>query len=359
MENEVPINEKKRKWQIPKRVFSFLATMLVLIVVLKGIVYFMPFFVAGILALIIEPVIKFLMEKLKFSRRLSSIIIITLTIIVLISLVIYGGIFIINAVARISKDIGPLVTEISATFENELEEISGKLSEYIPKEVIETIKSSIINFFGNASIYIQNALAKIMQFILSVPTMLVNVIVTILALIFFTKDRIYIIDSIEHNLPRKWVKKGSEIINTILSTLRDYIKVYVKILIITFSELFLAFSILKAIGFELDNIIVISALIALVDILPVLGVGTVLIPWTIWQFVIGNIKFGIALSIVYVIVLIIRQLIEPKLVSKQLGVHPLTTLFAMYAGFKYFGFCGLIFGPIILMILKCLGTEIK
>ena len=107
----------------------------------------------------------------------------------------------------------------------------------------------------------------------------------------------------------------------------------------------------------MDNIIILSASIAIVDILPVLGVGTILIPWVLWQFLIGNLKFGIALTIVYVIILIIRQLIEPKLVSKQLGVHPLTTLFAMYAGFKYFGFSGLIFGPIILMVLKCIFSK--
>lgn len=68
-------------------------------------------------------------------------------------------------------------------------------------------------------------------------------------------------------------------------------------------------------------------------------------------------KFGIALGIVYLIILTVRQLIEPKLVSKQLGVHPLTTLFAMYAGFKNFGFSGLILGPIILMILKCIFAK--
>lgn len=351
------VENKKNPWKVFKRIGIFIGILLVLVFIFKFVVYFMPFFIAGIIALIIEPIIKFCMEKLKMTRRVSSIIIITLTIVLILALVIWGGIFAINEVAKFSKDIGPIITDIISTFENKLSDVSEKLKEYMPAEAIETIINSITGFVSNAGVYIQDLLGKILEFALSVPTILLNVIVTILALIFFAKDRIYILDMIEHHFPKKWIKNLSEILNEIFSTLGSYIKVYGKILLVTFVELFLAFAILKAIGFDLNNIFILSAIIALVDILPVLGIGTVLIPWILWQFVIGNIKFGMALAIVYFIILIIRQLIEPKLVSQQLGVHPLTTLFAMYAGFKYFGFTGLIFGPIILMILRCIFSK--
>ena len=157
---------------------------------------------------------------------------------------------------------------------------------------------------------------------------------------------------IEHHFPKKWIRNASAVIRGIFSTIGSYLKVYSKLLLLTFTELFLAFSILRAIGFPLENLLLLSLSIAIVDILPVLGVGTVLIPWAIWQFITGDISFGIALTILYLITLTVRQTIEPKLVSKQLGVHPIITLFAMYAGFKIFGFIGLIFGPIILMVLR-------
>lgn len=350
-------NVTKKYWLVAKKLGGCIGTIILLFFIFKFATYFMPFFIAGIIAFIIEPIIKFCMNKLKMTRRLSSSIIITVTIILIIALVVWGGIFVVGELAKISKDIGPLITEISETFENKLEDITVRLSEYIPKEVTETIINSITEFVSNTGLFIQNLLSEIMGFILSVPTLILNVVVTILALIFFTKDRIYIIDSIEHHLPKKWTKNIRRVTNEIFSTFGSYIKVYGKLLLVTFAELFLAFSILKAIGFEINNIIILSAGIALVDILPVLGIGTILIPWIIWQLIIGNIKFAVALGIMYLITLIIRQLIEPKLVSKQLGVHPLTTLFAMYAGFKYFGFVGLIFGPIILMILKCIFAK--
>jgi len=349
--------EKKRFWIVAKRVGVFLGTLLILIFIFKFAVYFMPFLIAGILALCIEPIIKFCMNRLKLSRRISSVIIITLTIIAIIALVVWGGIFAISELIEFSKNISPLITEISTTFENELAEVSRKLEEYFPREVIDMIINSITGFVSNAGVYVQNLLGKVMQIVVSVPTIILNVIVTILALIFFTKDKIYIIDMVEHHLPKKWIRNVSEVIHEIFSTIGSYIKVYSKILLVTFSELFLAFSILKAIGFNLENVLGLSFIIAIVDILPVLGVGTVLIPWALWEFIIGNISFGIALTILYLITLIVRQTIEPKLVSKQLGVHPIITLFAMYAGFKSFGFIGLIFGPIILMVLRCIFAK--
>lgn len=349
--------DKRRPFVVVKRVGAFIGILLLFFVICKFIVYFMPFFIAGILAWLMEPIIKFLMEKFKMSRRMSSIIIITLTIVLLVALVILGSIFAVTEIASFSKDLGPIITNVILTFEDELNVVANKLGEYIPKEVIDAVISSITDFVSNAGIYIQNFLGKVLEFVLSVPTIILNVIVTILALIFFAKDRIYIIDLMEHHFPRKWIKNVAEVIKEIFSTFGSYMKVYGKILLVTFAELFLAFSILKAIGFELANIFLLAVIIAIVDILPILGVGTVLIPWFLWELVIGNTKFGITLAIVYFVILIIRQLIEPKLVSKQLGIHPLITLFAMYAGFKAFGFSGLIFGPIILMILRCIFAK--
>ena len=270
----------------------------------------------------------------------------------------YGdGVFAINKLVKISKDVGPVISNTIVTIENEIGVISEKLSNYIPKEVVESILNSITSFVSNAGTYIQTGLTKVMKFILSVPKIILNVIVTILALIFFTKDRIYLIDMVEQYFPPKWVKNFVEIWNEMLTTFLDYTKVYGKILIITFTELFFSFAILKAIGFAINSILPISALIAIVDILPIFGVGTILIPWILWEFIIGNTKYALALGIVYTIILVIRQLIEPKLVSKQLGTHPLTTLFAMYLGFKIFEFTGLILGPILLIIFRIIFSK--
>ena len=92
--------------------------------------------------------------------------------------------------------------------------------------------------------------------------------------------------------------------------------------------------------------------IGFVDALPILGSGTVMVPWSIICGLNGDLKLGIAIIVLLVIMSIIRQLLEPKLVSKNIGVHPIFTLIAMYTGFKIIGIIGLLVGPIVLIIVK-------
>ena len=95
-----------------------------------------------------------------------------------------------------------------------------------------------------------------------------------------------------------------------------------------------------------------SIIICIIDALPILGAGTILIPWAVISFALSDIKLGIALIIIYLFVLSVRQMLEPKLVSQNLGVHPLITLISMYSGFKIFGVIGFLVGPVVMIILK-------
>ena len=96
----------------------------------------------------------------------------------------------------------------------------------------------------------------------------------------------------------------------------------------------------------------IALLVALVDILPVLGVGTVLIPWSLFELCIGKLPFGIGMIVLYLVVVIVRQILEPRIVGSSIGLHPLLTLFAMYVGLRLCGVLGLIFFPVLLTIAK-------
>ena len=92
--------------------------------------------------------------------------------------------------------------------------------------------------------------------------------------------------------------------------------------------------------------------IGFVDALPILGSGTVMIPWAIISAVNGDLKLGIAIFALYVIILVVHQLLEPRVVGNNIGIHPVFTLIAMYTGFKFIGVFGMLLGPIILIILK-------
>jgi predicted PurR-regulated permease PerM len=128
-----------------------------------------------------------------------------------------------------------------------------------------------------------------------------------------------------------------------------YIKAYLIILLMTFSELLIGFFILK-----IPYALTLASVIAIIDILPVLGVGTVLIPWGIVLIILGDSFLAAGIFILYGIIWVVRQIVEPRIVGKSMGLSPLITLAAMYIGYSSIGYGGLFVFPIAAMILKCL-----
>ena len=101
-----------------------------------------------------------------------------------------------------------------------------------------------------------------------------------------------------------------------------------------------------------DDFRLIALGIGFVDALPILGSGTVMLPWAIISALNGDLKLGIAVIVLWIIMSIVRQILEPKIVSGKIGIHPIFTLIAMYTGFKIIGVMGMLVGPIVLIILK-------
>jgi len=128
-----------------------------------------------------------------------------------------------------------------------------------------------------------------------------------------------------------------------------YVKAYAGLMLITFAELALGLSILKV-----DGAISVAAMTAVIDILPVLGTGIVVIPWSIIEFIKGNTPLAIGLAVLYLIIMVVRNILEPKLVGKQIGLHPLIMLICIYVGVRAFGFIGLFALPVIAVIVKYL-----
>lgn len=346
-------SSKVKKIKVAERVGIFIGTLVLLFLICKFAMFFMPFLVAGIIALLIEPVIKFGMNKLKLSRRLSSFVAIILTILLLGGIVCWGGTKLISELLKLSSNIAPAITAATEFVDKITNEISMQYAE-IPLQVITTVENSVIDLIGTLGKLIAEKVASVIKMLLSLPAVVINIVITILALVFFTKDRIYVIDLLEHHFPKLWISNAVKVLSEIFSTIGGYIKVYTKIILITFAELFLAFSIYNWIGLEIEYPFVLALSISFVDILPVLGVGTIINPWAIWMLIMGDYAFATALFVTYIIIFVVRQFIEPKLVSKQFGIHPIITLMAMYAGFRLMGFIGLIVGPIVLMALRCI-----
>ena len=191
-----------------------------------------------------------------------------------------------------------------------------------------------------------------------IPMIAVGILVSIVSCCFMTADYASLKETI---LSLAGEKNSVKLIATkriLFSTFGKMAKAYSLLILITFSEMLIGLSLLKLFGLYKGGYIFAIALItAIVDILPVLGTGTILIPWSIWSLATGNIGFGIGILVLYVIITIIRQATEPKLVADQLGLPPFITIMAMYVGTQLFGFIGLFLLPVSIMLLKALNDE--
>ena len=179
------------------------------------------------------------------------------------------------------------------------------------------------------------------------PGALLAVVICVIATAFTAVDYDTIWSTLLSALPPKTRHVANQIQFAFKNIAFKFLRAYLLILLITFCEVSVG---LLIVGFE--NAFFIAALIALFDILPIVGSGMILLPWTIFKFIQGHVAKGIGLAIVYVVVVVVRQVIEPRIVSKNMGLHPLVTLFCMWVGLKTMGGVGLFALPLFVITLK-------
>ena len=181
----------------------------------------------------------------------------------------------------------------------------------------------------------------------ALPSVLFFLIVSVVACFYFCTDDTATLCGITSRLPRSWQEKMPRLRGNLRDVVRKYLKAYGILLVLTFALLLVGFWILGV-----EYAFLLALLIALADLLPVIGVGTILIPWGIVMLVQKQLYLGFGLLILYLAISLIRQVAEPRVLGKSLGLHPLLTLLATYVGFTLFGLLGMILAPIVALIAK-------
>ena len=179
------------------------------------------------------------------------------------------------------------------------------------------------------------------------PGILLFLATTVLAVYFTALSYPAIIAFIRRQIPRRWQGTLSKAAATMRSTFWKWLKAESLLCLVTFCLLLAGFLYLR-----LDYALLMAVLSALVDALPVLGAGTVLVPWAIYHLLLGSFPRGIALLALYAIILLVRSLLEPRVMAAQAGLPPLSALLAMYLGYQLFGVGGMLLLPILLLFVK-------
>lgn len=317
----------------------------------KLAIFYIPFLIALTLSFLIEPIIRILMKKFKLKRRTSAIIVFTIVLGFITGLIAWGIITLVQEASNMLIGLNEYFEKAYSKIQeivsnNEL----GKIK--VSEELQVIIQNSTGDFLYAISSFIKQGLNKILNTITSFPKIGFYIVMCILSLYFICTDKIYMLDQLDHHLPGVWVKRLIKHIKEISKTLGLYLKAQATLILISFVISIIGLYLFKLLGMNVQYPLMAALGIGFVDALPIFGSGTVMVPWAIISACDGDFTLAISIFILWVIMSIVRQFVEPKIVSSKIGIHPIFTLIAMYTGFKFIGVLGMLIGPIILIILK-------
>lgn len=330
-------------------------TLLIIIVVLAA--YFllpvvftcvMPFIVAYAISKLIVPMADFLVKRLKFPHKLA-IAIVMLLLIGLLGLLVftifYQGVYELQRFSYVIPSI------IEGDFE--LPRWITKLTDFyytLPLSMREfvvmisnNLRENIYSIIEPATQAVINAATRVAK---ALPNIFIFTVILILSTYFICTDRQKISGFFKGIIPQSVMRRIEFVKDDLVKACGGYLKAQLILMGLTFLILFFGFTILGV-----DTAAFVAFVVAIIDLIPVLGTGTVLIPWAVISLFSGKYFFALGLVIIYAIAFVIRRISEPKIVSTQIGLNPLLTLVAVYAGLKTMGIFGMILGPIIAIII--------
>lgn len=315
-----------------------------------------PFVIGFIVAYLLKSPISFFSRKLKIPRKPTALLTVLLfyavigSLIALLSIKLVGGVtgffgrlpeiyenFAVPYLSQVMGNVEAILYQMDDSFVAAVNGVGG--------QVLSSLGDMVSKLSGAAISFVSS-------FAASLPGLFVNLVLMIISSFFIAGDYEKLRDFCMKQLSDGSRELFNQIKEYVVGTLLVCIRSYAIIMTITFTELSIGLSILK-----IDYAILVAACIAVFDVLPVLGTGGVMIPWVVLTAVRGNFGLALGLLVVYIIVTVIRNIIEPKIVGGQLGLHPVVTLASMYAGVRLLGGIGLFGFPIGLSLLRHLNDH--
>ncbi|MBQ9080138.1 MAG: sporulation integral membrane protein YtvI [Clostridia bacterium] len=304
----------------------------------------MPFIISWGVALAITPAARWLSKQSRLPRRLCAAVLLVIVIgflIAIATLAVDRLIFELSRLldwlknASINWDINGFFARMSEKFP-----LIGGLFEQQSEQLTDMLMDVVSSSLSGLGKLVPSAIFDVIS---RLPSIMLALVVTLLACFYFALDLDAIHAALASLFPERWRDTWRGLRTRVFDVILRWVRAYFILFLITFGLLLVGFMILGV-----DWALLLALLGALVDLLPVVGTGVILVPWGIWALISHDIFLGVGLLVLYVVVTVIRQIAEPHIIGGSMGVHPLLTLVAMYVGFKIFGVIGMIILPAIL-----------
>ncbi|WP_019536959.1 sporulation integral membrane protein YtvI [Paenibacillus ginsengihumi] len=312
-----------------------------------------PIFFAFVIFMIIEPFAKFLHRR-GVNKSIASAISAVLFVLIILGVITMGGVIftaqIMNLIGKL-PDYTDLLEKQIALRSDELRSLIGSLPP-LPEDVMAQIKTYLNGFAGKLTAWASSFLTGTLTAISSFSSFVVNFAIGLILAYFLSIE----IDTwkrvADEKTPNTFKNAFYFLRDNVLKGIVTYIKAQAKLISLTFIVIFAA---LLALG--VDNAFSIALLAGVLDVLPLLGVSTLFIPWIVYLFIVGKISLAVWLTVLLVVVIGTRQILEPKITGDSLGVSAFTMLAFMIISLSLFGVAGLILSPILIILIKALYMQ--
>ncbi len=312
-----------------------------------------PFVLAALVTLVLKSPSYWLARKLRIGVRISGAILLVVFYIVVVGGIGYGlyetgwsiGKWVSTFYAGYRSSVEPALINIFDWYEQSIAPLGGDAA------LIDNLGNQILSALSNVVSFVSSRSLSVVQSIaLGLPKFLIGFIFMVVSSFYMLLD----FDRVSYFLLRQFSPNQQQIIVSseeyLGHAIGRLILSYFAIMSITFVELNIG---LRIIG--IANATIVSLVIALFDILPALGTGGIVIPWAAIRLINGDISTALKLAVLYVIITVIRNAIEPKIVGDNIGVHPVLMLMSMYLGVSVFGGIGIIVVPFTIVVVKKLN----
>lgn len=335
---------------IISKLMIIIILVLIYFIVAKSFVFMLPFIFGWLISLIIEPMVILLTKKLRLYRGISSFISVIAFLVIGGLLISSLGGLIISELTKLSNPL-PDVTEKTNEFILYLDQNFQSLFINISPRLASSISDTLYSIINALTGYIGVLATSTINFVTAIPNFLIFILFTLLSAFFISKDKEKIYRFISVRIPKKlYNSKNIKVLKEdLLLAIFGYIRAQLILMIITFTISSIGLSLIGA-----NYAIPIALIVSIVDAFPVLGSGSIYIPWILIRLINGDYNTAIFLLILYLSITIVRQTLEPKILSSQIGLYPLVTLISIYVGFKIFGFIGIILGPFMVITILAL-----
>lgn len=309
-----------------------------------------PILLAFVIFYLMEPIAAFLHRRGISKSIAAAVAIIVLILIILLVIVGLGAIIATQAIGLISA-----IERNSEVLQDQIVNTVNYVTEQynaLPPDTTEQIRNNLDSVAAWATAFAGGVLNYFVNMVTSFSAFLVNFSIAVVLAYFLSIEIPFWRRAAEEKTPNTFKKAFVFLRDNVLKGIMTYIKAQLKLIGFTFAIVLVSLIVLRV-----DNALSIALLAGLFDVLPLLGVSAVFLPWIAYCFIVGDVYLGVGLTVVLAVVLAFRQVMEPKITGDSLGVSAFTVLSAMIVSLSLFGVAGLILSPILIILLKALYEQ--